>query len=406
MIVLPAAIQQFQVPLIVLNNILALGLKPGITRIVLTLPTLVILVLQSYYKREPGYFNDEYPTNCMIMALAFMYVNWILLATPDRKRWHKIRYGKDGKQDGSISDRSNDSKVQYDDVPQSFWERVWWGARLATSNRYVGWSQQAKNVRMEVSSDYPRWLFLVRKSLRAALFYLLKDAIYAYSASLPYGNWRGANNGKILSSTEGIPWNHRFVISWVYIVLTYVVLELYNLFYGIAAVATGLSNPRDCPSMFGDLAEMVTIRKCWSVVWHQQLRRICSDPAIWLARDILHLRKGSFASKYLQLYLGFFISALIHAVPTAMILHSWKDANTLPVFMAQALMIMVEDHVIDLGKSAGLRESVFWRIVGHAWTITWFGLSTAPYAAKVVGYGQFVHEKTPDFFGIGPSFQG
>jgi hypothetical protein len=41
-------------------------------------------------------------------------------------------------------------------APEGFGERLWWAVRLATTNRYVGWSCEAKNVPLEVGPEYPR----------------------------------------------------------------------------------------------------------------------------------------------------------------------------------------------------------------------------------------------------------
>jgi hypothetical protein len=50
----------------------------------------------------------------------------------------------------------------------------------------------------------------------------------------------------------------------VHIVLTYIALEQANAAYGALSVATGLAEPKDCPSAFGDLRGLVTVRKAWS----------------------------------------------------------------------------------------------------------------------------------------------
>jgi hypothetical protein len=54
----------------------------------------------------------------------------------------------------------------------------------------------------------------------------------------------------------------------VQVVLTYAAIEQSNAAYGAVAVATGFASPRDCPSMFGDLRDMVTLRKAWAWVLH------------------------------------------------------------------------------------------------------------------------------------------
>lgn len=106
--------------------------------------------------------------------------------------------------------------------------------------------------------------FIIRKTLRAAVFYLLKDAIYSYTASTPHGTWLDIAHLNPVVSLSGEPFLYRFKITWVYIVLTYVSMELMNTLYGIVSVAVGLAEPMDCPSMFGDLYGLWSVRRAWS----------------------------------------------------------------------------------------------------------------------------------------------
>lgn len=107
-------------------------------------------------------------------------------------------------------------------------------------------------------------LFIVRKTLRAILFYILKDAIYAYTASSPHGSWADSAHLKPVVGFLSFSFWHRFWFAWVHIVLTYVSMEFYNCAYGIVSVGTGLANPRDCPSAFGNLKDLWSVRNAWS----------------------------------------------------------------------------------------------------------------------------------------------
>ncbi|KAF2190399.1 hypothetical protein K469DRAFT_623462 [Zopfia rhizophila CBS 207.26] len=388
----PTFIQQFQIPLLYLSNIVGLGMQPGLARVIATLPTLVFLVAQSAIRKDSQYFGDEYSMNCLVTAMVFVYVDWILLASPDKERWHKIRY--DGKQ--------NTVSRKIDAVPSSFLQRVWWGICLATTNRYMGWSNQIKNVPVEVPADYPRWLFIVRKSLRVVFLFLIENSLESYTASTPHGAYRGFEIGKVPIGYDTYPISRQFALSWIHIVITYTSLEMLNCVYGILAVLLYFASPRDCPSMFGDLREMYTVRKSWSVVWHQMMRRVCSTPGIFLVRDVLRLRKGSFASKYLQLFVGFFVSAIIHGGASMLCNRSFEMNHEFAFFIAQAVIIMIEDHTIDFGRYIGLRDSIGWRLIGHVWCIAWVGLSSAPYSSAMISHGLWVHKRGLDVFGIGP----
>jgi len=238
--------------------------------------------------------------------------------------------------------------------------------------------------------------------LRAVFFFLCSDTIQSYTASTPHGSYRGLENGKIPVGYFGLPWYRKFTLTWLQIILTYQLLSLYYELCAIISVVFGLSTPRECPPMFGDLRNMYTLRQSWSMVWHQQCRRICSTFSILLARDALRLRKGGFASKYFQLFVGFFVSAIVHGVGVMLTHKSLDDDAAFVCFMAQAVGIMAEDHIIQFGKSIGLRNSPFWRLVGYIWVVSWFGFSLLPHISASLDSGMWIHNKEVDLFGLGP----
>jgi hypothetical protein len=137
-------------------------------------------------------------------------------------------------------------------------------------------------------------------------------------------------------------------------------------------------------------------------VWHQNCRRICSAPGIFVARDFLNLQRGSFASKYLQLFISFGISGIVHGCSVMFVHGSFEDDAAFTFFLGQAAIILVEDHLIDLGKKLGFRDSAFWRIVGFVWTVLAIGAGTERWSAKQIGHGMWIHERALDIFGIGP----
>lgn len=244
--------------------------------------------------------------------------------------------------------------------------------------------------------------FLARKLFRFALFSLLKDAIYSHTAAPPHGTWLDLHPQTPVVSLAGYPFIYRLYWTWVYIALTYISLELMTTLYSLISVATFLARPSECPRMFNDLRGCYSVRRSWSCVWHQQMRRLCSAPGIWVARDLLRLQRGCFASKYVQLFVGFAVSGGIHA-GAAMLCHaSLQDDDAMRVFMYQALLIFVEDHMIEFGKKCGFRDSRFWRAVGFVWTAIALGTSLQGWTSKSLGHGLWVHDRERDFFGLGP----
>ncbi|KAH9874969.1 hypothetical protein J1614_004457 [Plenodomus biglobosus] len=269
--------------------------------------------------------------------------------------------------------------------------------------RYVGWSCQVKNVSVvKVHSSYPRIVFLARRTLRTAVFYLLKDAIYSYTASSPHGSWQDIKHQKGVVGFSGYPLAHRLYFTWVHIMITYVSLEFAGGAFSVVCVATGLSRPSDCPSPFGHVKDLYSLRKAWSLVWHQQCRRIASTPGIWLARDVFHYRERSFASKYVQLFAAFGVSAIVHSCASMLTHGSFNDDASFALFMTQAAIIMVEDHIIEFGKKLGLKDSQFWRSVGFLWTVFILGATSEKWVGLLIENGTWIHDREVDWFKLGP----
>lgn len=95
------------------------------------------------------------------MSAVMTWVDWVLLNSPDREGWVKldVRKGAEKGGEGNGHVKSNGhagglSKGQ--NVPEGFWSRLWWATRLATTNRYTGWSCESKNVPVEVGPGYSR----------------------------------------------------------------------------------------------------------------------------------------------------------------------------------------------------------------------------------------------------------
>lgn len=172
---LPPALLPLQIPLILATNVLTLALNKHHRFLALALgfPALVLLVSQSLYREWEKGWGLHYGINCFIMTIAFAWVEWVALGVPDREGWGKVVRGEEmekkgrwereglgerigavkGKGDGAVT--SNVSAV-VKTSPEGFLERLWWAIRLATTNRYVGWSCEAKNVPLEVGPEYPR----------------------------------------------------------------------------------------------------------------------------------------------------------------------------------------------------------------------------------------------------------
>jgi hypothetical protein len=88
--------------------------------------------------------------------------------------------------------------------------------------------------------------------------------------------------------------------------------------------------------------------------------------------------KGSKLSSYTQLYVGFFISALIHEVASIFAAH--RDLGDMRFFLSQAVAITFEDIVIAIAKRLGWqRGGPAAKLVGYLWVFAWLSYSLRPW---------------------------
>lgn len=69
------------------------------------------------------------------------------------------------------------------------------------------------------------------------------------------------------------------------------------------------------------------------------------------------MRKGSFGSRYLQVWVGFAVSALLHQAGAMVGCFAEGGKWQGIYFMVQPVGIMIEDAAIHIGKSAGIQDS-------------------------------------------------
>lgn len=71
-------------------------------------------------------------------------------------------------------------------------------------------------------------------------------------------------------------------------------------------------------------------------------------------------------------------------------------------FLLQAVIILFEDHVIEIGKNCGLKDGTLWRVLGLCWVVLAIGASFETWTGRLLNHGLWVHDRETDLFGIGP----
>jgi len=214
-----------------------------------------------------------------------------------------------------------------------------------------------------------------------------------YAAHTPFGRWT-SNVQKPTRSFLAEPLLTQFFCVWLHVFTVYAssiasISSIYAL-----TVSLGIFKPEDCRPVFGSVRDMTTVRAAWGTTWHQLFRRVNTFPSNLVVRDILKLKKGSWESRYAQLFIGFAVSGGMHAL--AAVYTSGRECGEMRFFLAQAVAIMVEDHVVEVGRRWGLRETWYWRAVGYVWTVGWFSYSLRDWIGRNVGMGSWEHARGND----------
>ncbi|KAJ8469778.1 hypothetical protein ONZ45_g16777 [Pleurotus djamor] len=97
--------------------------------------------------------------------------------------------------------------------------------------------------------------------------------------------------------------------------------------------------------------------------------------ARFVSQKLLKLPRHSKVRTYIELYLVFFVSGLLHYTSEYITLRNWTN-GTIQFFTLQAVAIHFEDIAIAFASSRlELKQSKMWEVIGYIWVLQWFGWS-------------------------------
>ncbi|KZT19948.1 hypothetical protein NEOLEDRAFT_1076747 [Neolentinus lepideus HHB14362 ss-1] len=255
-------------------------------------------------------------------------------------------------------------------------KRWYWMLCVLYSPRGIGWNYQVANVPLPPCQS--RWQFVLRQVGRALGMFLLVDIAQTYMRSNSAFTNPTPNNSPFTS--QGYLLRCINIIAWL--TTSHGTLNMNYTLLSAVFVAIGLSEPKDWPDLFGSWTESYTVRRYWGRTWHQLMRRYTSSIGRHCAQS-LRFKRGTKWSSYTQLYVGFIVSGLVHMGGDCMVGGQYIG-STFPFFIAQAVIITVEDMVIRMGKRVGIRVP---QLMGYLWVFAWFMLSRAWYIQWAVDAG-------------------
>lgn len=341
-------------------------------------------------------FNDPYPevygTLCSIGALYFHWFDRVVLENSDREKWHGV----------TASDEKDPQKSP-PEPPQTFWPRLKWGWSNGIATRGIAKSWQVKKVPAAPAPGTGRWTFVASQLLQVAWFMTLADMGKIYGANTALTGYRYWDDpipkgGIIEPKFFSLSIWERTVCTWIYVCESYWTMGfVLRLSYAVG-VGAGIWKPEECPSGFGDLRYFYTVRNAWGTVWHQFLRRVATVNGQLVAKTWLKLTPGTFFSKYIQLFVGFATTGLIHS--TGSFIVCGEEGGEFGFWMMMATAIFIEDHLILLGKQLGFKDNRFWRSVGVVWTFAAFTFCGQEWLGISTERGGFVSRRPPDLLGF------
>ncbi|KAK8233486.1 membrane bound O-acyl transferase family-domain-containing protein [Phyllosticta capitalensis] len=340
----------------------SIALPRGLLRTAFTLPVIAYLTWKYGQYTFGEAFPDRYPFGCLVVANLFKYIDFVLLGNADRET---IR-----PKGSTYAAGIGSPPPPLTTFPRNFRERFVWAFKLVwVYQRGYGWTHQVKSIPAPESKGIGRWNFVAQQISRACFSLLVINAVKAYMASTRFGS----NDALPRSYFFSEPLWYQFFMSFCVLWFTWAPFTLQASAIYSLAVALGIWRPEDCPPIWGPWSESYTVRKLWGTTWHQCLRRIANSSGRFVAKDFLRLKRGSFASKYTQLFVGFLASAMIHS--GAAIYTVGHDTGDIKYFMAQPAIILIEDHVIAAGRKLGIKEHPAWKHAGYLWAWTWLFFS-------------------------------
>lgn len=364
------------VPLILQSSIsaAALGLFPaGSVARLATTPVLCYFVY-CVWSAADTHVRKQWASG-FFFASANLMLHWMDIALLDRWTYHRYP--------GYSSKDMSESHTM-----PSILSRLKWACWALVQHRRLSTRDEPKSVLLLPNfASSSRLGYAVYAFAKGSVLYLVCDLLACNPpsvATIPmdlFDTSKATIYGRLIAGerldvlweikTRGVLILHAWIFAGAMLDLTMVML-------GLDAVLLRLSQPSSWKPLFGSASSAYTLRGFWGNFWHQSLRNLLSKPAEWVVEDIFGLKaipaeqsRRRWLARYAKIVFSFALSGLLHAlVDSAVGCDFWS--GTMRFFIAQAIGILVEDHVQQwfaaMTALAGSSKPPWWsKMLGYMW---------------------------------------
>jgi Membrane bound O-acyl transferase family len=266
----------------------------------------------------------------------------------------------------------------------SFGKRIRYANSIIWNARMIGHPEKVKNVPEWRSGGKPTKLkFLGYKVVWFSISYIIADAltfnVTPEEVREKIQVWCAQEHEWLLRFPTLEEFNIRLFMTIMYAIMAIVSANLILQSTDFFVVGLGLVDVENCTPQFGSMAESYTVRRFWSMFWHQNLQQMVTIYAAILAR-LLPIKNRLF-QRYFKIITAFAISGAIHEL-SSMVTgpHSFQLTCTI-FFMLSGFAIMVEDCVQYIYMSTIKPESKtgsvwYERLIGYCWVVLFFTWAT------------------------------
>ncbi|KAF2009043.1 hypothetical protein BU24DRAFT_474509 [Aaosphaeria arxii CBS 175.79] len=319
-----------------------------------------------------------------IFTFALQYFNLVIL----RKSCYEQGGPTRTPEGATLQSNQNDKKVndKIKPVGHTKWlptatKRLSWGTAHIFDSRGSGNPWEVKNV-PRFSTNDPHYIptkneFLIRNILICLSSTILLDIVRPSADSSQ--NEKLFADHKIyffsrLGSVTVEEISIRFLTTLASTVMTYLLFQAMYSAGAVVMVGLGMSRPDRWRPLFGDIREVYSLRRSWSIFWHQGLTSNITAPAKYFTFKIFGLRKGSILARYVFTIITFALSGAMHTCGELAAGITPAESGTIQFFTTQALGIVIEDIFSWAWKRFNGNSEPRWyqKVMGFAWVVLWF----------------------------------